>query len=357
MNQTLNARLTRTASGTLGILVGRAPSQPADPDAPRGPDWVQASPAWIDAALAHAQAKDGGSWYVLDARDAFSGPGPWRRVVAGHSLVLWRDGDGALAAAPDACPHLGASLSTGRVAEGRLVCPWHGLRLDRRGFRDWRCHPIVDDGVLLWVQVATPGESRSERPFIAPRPTLGVPGVIAASVRADPQDVIANRLDPWHGAHYHPHSFGALEVLERSLEQVRLRVVYRIAGPVGIEVDATFHCPDPRTIVMTIVDGDGVGSVVETHATPMGPGRSWLVEATIATSDRPTFQTWLRRMPAIGRYLMRPIIEARAKKLWVEDIAYAERRYALRMASATPKLVASASVDDVGAVARRLGRP
>ena len=41
-----------------------------------------------------------------------------------------------------------------------------------------------------------------------------------------------------------------------------------------VEVDAVFHCPEPRTIVMTIVEGEGKGSVVETHATPIAPGRT-----------------------------------------------------------------------------------
>ena len=39
-----------------------------------------------------------------------------------------------------------------------------------------------------------------------------------------------------------------------------------------MEVDARFHCPEPRTIVMTIIRGEGVGSDVETHATPLEAG-------------------------------------------------------------------------------------
>lgn len=137
---------------------------------------------------------------------------------------------------------------------------------------------------------------------------------------------------PWHGVHYHPHSFARLRLLDVDDDVLTLRVSYRVAGPVCVEVDATFHSPDPRTITMTIIDGEGVGSVVETHATPVGPGRSRIIEATIATSDRPGF-----RVATIARRYIRAIIEKRAGRLWVEDTEYAERRYALRTKSAGPK--------------------
>ncbi len=64
-------------------------------------------------------------------------------------------------------------------------------------------------------------------------------------------------------------------------------------------VIAEFTSPEPRTIVMRIVDGEGAGSVVETHATPLGPGpdgrpRTAVLEAVIAHSDRPGFVHALR---------------------------------------------------------------
>jgi hypothetical protein len=73
------------------------------------------------------------------------------------------------------------------------------------------------------------------------------------------------------------------------------------------------------------VDGDGRGSVVETHATPLGAGRTAVIEATLATSDRPGFA--LARSAA---RLVRPLIERASARLWVEDIAYAERRRVLK---------------------------
>lgn len=323
-------RVRRTREG-LGVLFGRLPG--GGPtflgDKPKGPDWVQADPRFIEAALTHAKSKNPGGWYALGGRESFAGSGPFPAAVAGRRLVLWRGSKGQLVAAPESCPHLSANLSEGRVEGGRIVCPWHGLALDERGFRGWRCMPVHDDGVLVWVRLETPGESPLERPTVTARPSRFVHATIAHEARCEPEDIIANRLDPWHGAHFHPHSFSALEVLSQSLDVLHLRVTYKVAKvfgvSFGVEVDATFHCPDARTIAMTIVAGDGQGSVVETHATPLSPDRSLMIESTLATSDRPGFQAMVALAP-----LVRPFIAERARRLWVDDLAYAERRFAVR---------------------------
>lgn len=109
-----------------------------------------------------------------------------------------------------------------------------------------------------------------------------------------------------------------------------MRVVYRVLGRLGVEVDARFCCPEPRTIAMTIVSGEGEGSVVETHARPIAPGRTAIIEATLAASDRLGF-----RAARLASPLLRPLIRRAAERLWVEDAAYAERRWALRRGDAT----------------------
>lgn len=286
------------------------------------PDWVQANPRFIDRALARALEKPAGGWFAVDASSAITAR-PRRYLLDGRAHVAWR-ADGEALVAPDVCPHMGAELSCGRVQEGALVCPWHGLRLGKEGHGPWKPAPTHDDGVLVWARLDD-AEAPTEVPILAPRPARYMAGVIRAEATCEPSDILANRLDPWHGVHFHPHSFAALEVLAADEERIALRVAFKVAGPFCVEVDCTFHCPDRRTIVMTITDGDGAGSVVETHATPLTPGHTAMVEATLATSDRPGF----RLARAFGRFV-RPFIERRARRLWVDDLAYAERRYALR---------------------------
>lgn len=321
---------------------------PAGPShADEEPDWKQAKPASIAKALQHALAKPTGGWYALDASRRI-GTKPRVYRVAGRDVVAWRV-DGELCVAPDACPHMGATLGAARVCEGKLVCPWHGLALGREGHGAWKLLHTHDDGVLVWIRFAKgdvisapwwgaaavdpdthPGEplgrdEPTESPILPVRPALYLEGVVRIEARCAPEDVIANRLDPWHGAHFHPYSFGALRVLEETDDCLTVRVEKRILGSVRVEVDATFHCPDARTIVMTILDGEGKGSIVETHATPMEPGRTAIVEATLATSQRPGFKHAQK-----VRGLIRPLIERSARRLWVDDAAYAERAYQLR---------------------------
>ena len=197
--------------------------------------------------------------------------------IAGEDLVAWRV-DGETVIAPDACPHMGASLADARVEDGKLICPWHGLALGREGHGAWKTYPVHEDGVLAWVRIG-PEEPETPRPVLAPRPTLFMEGVVRMEARCDPEDVIANRLDPWHGAHFHPYSFAALSVLDPDEDVLKVRVAKKLVGRLVVETDATFHSPEPRTIVMTIVEGEGKGSVVETHATPIEPGRTAVVEA------------------------------------------------------------------------------
>lgn len=289
------------------------------------PDWVQADVRWIRSALERSQRKPSGGWYVVDATRALSTT-PRTYWVRGKRLVVWLQ-DGRPMAAPEACPHMGASLEGAKVCEGRLLCPWHGLQLGPEGHAGWKHVPTHDDGVLTWVQMPTPAEERTDAPVLPARPRGAIDAVVRMEARCEPRDVIQNRLDPWHGVHFHPHSFGTLRVIEQRDEDITVRVAYRVLGKLAVEVDARFDCPDPRTIAMTIVRGEGEGSVVETHATPTRPGHSAVVEATLAASGRRGFGVARALSP-----LLRPLMQAASRRLWVEDAAYAERLYALRTA-------------------------
>lgn len=286
-------------------------------------DWRRARPRSIGLTLERVRALPSGGWFVLDASRRISEK-PRAFWVADREIVAWRDG-GTLRVGPNDCPHMGAPLSAGVVRDGHVVCPWHGLRLRDQRHGAWEPFSAHDDGILTWVRLG-PADPATPLPILPRRPEGALDGVIRVVARCEPQDVIANRLDPWHGVHFHPHSFARLRVLSEADDVLTVRVAFRLLGPLCVEVDCTFHCPEPNTIVMTIVDGEGSGSVVETHATPMRAGWSAVTEATLATSDRPGFRHALR-----AASFLRPFVERSALRLWREDAAYAERSWFQRV--------------------------
>lgn len=100
--------------------------------------------------------------------------------LLGAELVLWRDVDGTVIAAPDRCPHREAPLSLGTVRDGRLACCYHGWTFGAGG----RCEMIPSSGPgrpvppaahlptatvverfgLVWL---CPGSPRGDVPVIA----------------------------------------------------------------------------------------------------------------------------------------------------------------------------------------------
>lgn len=299
------------------------------------PTYRDAQPAIIEGALKRAHDKPTGNWYAFAASGDVSLGKPFGTRVAGVEVVAWRDEEQRLCVGPRSCPHLGADLATGTVHRGTLICRWHGLALNGHGREfGWSPLPSHDDGVLVWVRLdKAGGEAPLHQPVLPGRPAGDTLAAVARMTGVcEPADIIANRLDPWHGAWFHPYSFTRLEVLTTPTELVDrflVAVTFRM-GRLGVPVVAEFSCPEARTIVMRIIDGEGTGSVVETHATPMGFGpdgrpRTAVLEATIAHSDRPGFRRAAQVAP-----LITPVMRFAASRLWRDDLAYAERRYQVR---------------------------
>jgi nitrite reductase/ring-hydroxylating ferredoxin subunit len=311
------------------------------------PTYAAARPALIDAALSRAQSRPSGNWFVLGASRDVRRSRPYGVTIAGTELVAWRDAAGGLIVGPGACPHLGAPLSRAAVDCGELVCRWHGLRVNGRGGGGWRPLPAYDDGLLAWVRVDTAGaEPPLAAPVVPARPPLSraLHAVATLIGVCEPEDIVANRLDPWHGGWLHPYFFRQLSVLSAPAEVAGAQaamgdgerlvagVTFRVPPRLGVTVLAEFTCPEPRTVVMRIIEGEGLGSVVETHATPLGPGpdgrpRTAVIEAVVAHSGRRGFAIARRASPAL-----RPAVGRAAARLWRDDLAYAERRYQLRSA-------------------------
>ncbi|MGW2964901.1 DUF5914 domain-containing protein [Streptomyces sp. NPDC001220] len=310
----------------------------------QGPTWREARPALIAQALKRAQARPSGNWYVIGATRHIPADRPLGRTVAGQEVVVWRNAEGRLVAGPGVCPHLGAPLRDSPVRCGTLVCHWHGLALNGVPFAGWDPLPVHDDGLLVWVRLdRVGGEPPLDAPVVPIRSALAgaVSAVYEGAGTCEPEDVVANRLDPWHGAWFHPHSFVDLTVVHARTDAEPddgfiVDVSFKVAGRLVVPVRAVFTAPEPRTVVMQITQGEGAGSVVETHATPLGSDyrgqpRTAVIEAVVAASDRRGFAVARRAAP-----LLRPLMRAAAGRLWRDDLAYAERRWELRSTGRFP---------------------
>ncbi|WP_026607806.1 NifU family protein [Methylocapsa acidiphila] len=84
--------------------------------------------ASLDFISPFASKRDGG-WRYASALDEIPEQGVKSCAVNGVPLILSRLGR-VVACFRDACAHLGSPISSGAVAEGRIVCPRHGFEYD-----------------------------------------------------------------------------------------------------------------------------------------------------------------------------------------------------------------------------------
>ena len=80
---------------------------------------------------------------------------PLGRKLLDVAVVLFRDADDEVIAAQDVCPHRGGLLSQGKVHDGEIACPYHGMRFAGNG----RCTKVpsnkpgmkIPERLHLWL--------------------------------------------------------------------------------------------------------------------------------------------------------------------------------------------------------------
>ncbi len=71
------------------------------------------------------------SWYPVLHKSEISKK-PKKLELFGRNFVVWQS-DGEIIVMDNRCPHRGAELSAGKVCDGAIVCPFHGLEFDKTG--------------------------------------------------------------------------------------------------------------------------------------------------------------------------------------------------------------------------------
>jgi hypothetical protein len=176
------------------------------------------------------------------------GPDCAQGLDKGASFTLGGGHGHTISVGPRSCPHLGADLATAAVHRGNLICRWHGVCLngdpEESGWKPLASH---DDGVLAWVRLDTVGgEAPLDEPVTAARPAGDTLHAVTRLAGAcEPTDIIANRLDPWHGAWFHPYSSTRLDVLTtptQEADRFLVAVTFRV-GRTGVPTVAGVHQP------------------------------------------------------------------------------------------------------------------
>lgn len=175
-------------------------------------------------------------WYVAAFSAEFSAA-PLGRTVCGEPIVLFRRGDGSVAALEDRCSHRRYPLSRGKVVGDRLQCGYHGACFEGDG----RC-------------VAIPGQDFIPVAFnLRAYPVRECDGVIfvwpgdpASCADAPLPDWTLNVASDWatvRGLHHFPANYQL--VLDNLLDLTHVQFVHKnLGGPGVAESPLTFSVED-----------------------------------------------------------------------------------------------------------------
>jgi vanillate monooxygenase len=167
------------------------------------------------------------AWYVACTPDEFAAK-PLGRQICGERIVFYRGPGDQVAALEDWCPHRGAPLSLGFVADGKLVCGYHGLEMGCdgktiampgqrvRGFPPIRSFPVLERHGFVWVWPGDPAlADPSKLPALpwADNPEWAYGGGLY-HIGCDYRLMIDNLMDLTHETYVHATSIGQKEIDE-----------------------------------------------------------------------------------------------------------------------------------------------
>ena len=163
------------------------------------------------------------AWYMTGWVDDLTDK-PRAITVLNEPVVVFRGADGAVGALADVCPHRAVPLSMGTVAGNHIVCPYHGIELDRSGVcrknphiqgtpdrLRARTYPVVERDGLVWVW--TGNEAEADPDLIPDYSWFDPAGEFATgrgylNIEADYRLVIDNLMDLAHADYIHANTVG-----------------------------------------------------------------------------------------------------------------------------------------------------
>jgi phenylpropionate dioxygenase-like ring-hydroxylating dioxygenase large terminal subunit len=111
------------------------------------------------------------TWYVAGWAKELQQGTLLGRTLLKEEVLLFRDAEGTARALVDRCPHRFAPLSMGKLVDGVVQCPYHGLRFDASGHCVLNPHgpvpraanvgsfPLIERYSALWIWMGDPAQA------------------------------------------------------------------------------------------------------------------------------------------------------------------------------------------------------
>jgi phenylpropionate dioxygenase-like ring-hydroxylating dioxygenase large terminal subunit len=256
------------------------------------------------------------AWYVAAFSDEVEPGKPFARRLLDKPIVFFRDPEGRPVALDDRCPHRFAALSRGRLIDGTLECPYHGLRFGPSG----RCtsnphgdghipagaavasYPVREQYGAIWIWLGD-GAQAANTPlpafdFLDPVHNFTSNGYL--HTRANYQLSVDNLLDLSHFQYLHPDTLGSDQIarggvgfvnegdmvwVHREAYHERLRPFVAQAFGVPEETrvhrsfDVRWHPPGLLAIVIGVVQPEASPDLAK-----RAPSAHWLTPETASTT-------------------------------------------------------------------------
>ena len=175
------------------------------------------------------------AWYVAAWSESLGDNGVLGLTILKEPVVLYRQGNGEVAALQDRCAHRFAPLSMGQVIGGKSIqCPYHGLEYDKTGACVLQPHgtknipsrarvksyPVIEKHKAVWVwmgeQPADPAKV-SDFSVMDDVPVLHTTKLDKIMVKANYELVIDNLLDLSHTSFLHAGILGNADTVESEI--------------------------------------------------------------------------------------------------------------------------------------------
>lgn len=173
-------------------------------------------------------------WYPLMFAEKLRLGKPCRRVALGVPILLWRCDDGVRGFI-DSCPHRQAPLSSGRITENGVVCPYHGWRFGSDGHCNFiptlpedapvsqniaiTSIPVCIRNGMVWAWFGEKAEKAPPDEWADQAEKQGWQFMrIERTFHAEVEDLVENFMDSSHTSFVHPGLIrGISERIEREI--------------------------------------------------------------------------------------------------------------------------------------------